>query len=258
MPTHYRIGEFAELGGVSAKTLRFYDAINLLRPASVDPRTGYRLYHSQQLQELAAIVALKELGVSLAEVRDLTHKGQSARQRRRALLDLRAKVVASIHTATQSLLHIDTALHELDQRRTPIDVIVKRQPSVLIASIRSRVEKYGDIEVCERELHANLPENSANDLCGVLWHRCADSDYLEGEAFVGLNRQLLRNSAFELRQLPSATLACAYCSNEEQSAEDAYDALRTWMRHRGYRLSGPKREIYRNELLEIQFPLASA
>jgi DNA-binding transcriptional MerR regulator len=258
MPTHYRIGEFAELAGVSAKTLRFYDEINLLRPASIDSRTRYRLYHSQQLKELAAIVALKELGVSLGEIRDLSRKGQSVKQRRQALLDLRAKIVASIHTAEQSLARIETALHELDQHQTPIDVIVKRQPSALIASIRSRVDKYEDIEACERELHATLPEGSANDLCGVLWHRCADSDYLEGEAFVGLNRKLLRNSAFELRQLPSATLACAYCANEEQSAEDAYDALRTWMRRRGYRLSGPKREIYRNELLEIQFPLGSA
>ena len=197
MPTQYRIGEFAELGGVSAKTLRFYDEINLLRPASVDPRTRYRLYHSQQLQELAAIVALKELGVSLAEVRDLTRKQQSARQRRQALLNLRGKVVASIHTATQSLARIDTALHELDQHRTPIDVIVKRQPSVLIASIRAKVEKYEDIETCEHDLHASLSGNSANDLRGVLWHRCADSDFLEGEAFVGLTRRVLRNSAFE-------------------------------------------------------------
>jgi DNA-binding transcriptional MerR regulator len=257
MPTEYRIGEFAELGGVSAKTLRFYDEIDLLRPASVDPRTRYRLYHSQQLQDLAAIVALKELGISLAEVRELTSKRQSARQRRQALLDVRAKVVASIHTATQSLAHIDSALLQLDQCQVPIDVIVKRQPSLLIASIRSRVEKYEDIETCGHELHASLSGNSASHLRGVLWHRCADSDFLEGEAFVGLTRRVLSNSAFEVRQLPSATLACAYCSNEEQSAEAAYDALRKWMSLRGYRLSGPKREIYRNELLEIQFPLAS-
>jgi DNA-binding transcriptional MerR regulator len=36
----YRIGEFANLSGVSAKTLRYYDDIGLLRPASVNSRTG--------------------------------------------------------------------------------------------------------------------------------------------------------------------------------------------------------------------------
>jgi hypothetical protein len=34
MSAQYRIGEFADLGGVSAKTLRFYDEIGLLRPVA--------------------------------------------------------------------------------------------------------------------------------------------------------------------------------------------------------------------------------
>ena len=78
MSTHYQIGEFAELGGVSAKTLRFYDEIRILRPASVDPRTGYRRYLPQQLEDLASILALKNLGVSLAQVRELTAKDRKS------------------------------------------------------------------------------------------------------------------------------------------------------------------------------------
>jgi DNA-binding transcriptional MerR regulator len=58
MSVQYRIGEFADLSGVPAKTLRFYDEIGLLRPAAVDPRTRYRLYLPQQLEELASILAL--------------------------------------------------------------------------------------------------------------------------------------------------------------------------------------------------------
>jgi len=65
MALRYRIGEFAELGGVSVKTLRFYDEIGLLRPASVDSRTRYRYYVAPQLVQLASISALKGLGVSL-------------------------------------------------------------------------------------------------------------------------------------------------------------------------------------------------
>jgi hypothetical protein len=38
----FSIGEFARLGGVSVRTLRHYDEIGLLRPAAVDPDTGYR------------------------------------------------------------------------------------------------------------------------------------------------------------------------------------------------------------------------
>ena len=48
----YRIGEFARLSGVPIKTLRYYDAIGLLSPATVDARTQYRLYASRQRRHL--------------------------------------------------------------------------------------------------------------------------------------------------------------------------------------------------------------
>jgi DNA-binding transcriptional MerR regulator len=67
----FSIGEFARLGGVSARTLRHYDEIDLLRPAAVDPCTGYRGYTAAQLGQLSRIIALKELGLSLPQVRRL-------------------------------------------------------------------------------------------------------------------------------------------------------------------------------------------
>jgi DNA-binding transcriptional MerR regulator len=252
MPVQYRIGEFADLGGVSANTLRYYDEIGLLNPTSVDPRTGYRLYLPKQLQELASIIALKELGVPLAKLRNLIQKPQSEKLRRQVLLDLRNTVTQSIQAATQSLEWIDAALN---QTGAPVSVVVKRQPAMLIASIRSKVQAYSEIERFEQELFREVPEQSRGDLCGVLWHRCADSDYLEGEAFVSLRRQVPRSSVYDLTQLPSAMLACAYSPSDDVASERVYDAIRKWMTVRGYRVAGPKREIYLPGMLEIQFPL---
>jgi MerR HTH family regulatory protein len=65
----FSIGEFARLGTVSVRTLRHYDEIGLLRPARVDPDTGYRGYWADQLGQLNRIVALKDLGLSLNQVR---------------------------------------------------------------------------------------------------------------------------------------------------------------------------------------------
>jgi hypothetical protein len=58
----FSIGEFARLGGVSVRTLRHYDEIGLLRPATVDQDTGYRGYTADQLGQLNRVMALKELG----------------------------------------------------------------------------------------------------------------------------------------------------------------------------------------------------
>jgi effector-binding domain-containing protein len=108
----------------------------------------------------------------------------------------------------------------------------------------------------ERELLNALPEECVGSLRGVLWHRCADSGSLEAEPFVALKRTISPKIPCEWKQLPEATLACAYSSLDDDCAEQAYAAVRRWMQVRGYRLAGPKRELYLGHMLEIQFPLA--
>lgn len=65
----YKIGEFAKLTNVSVKTLRYYDEINLLKPEEVDLFSGYRYYSDRQKEDLELILALKEAGFSLEEVK---------------------------------------------------------------------------------------------------------------------------------------------------------------------------------------------
>jgi DNA-binding transcriptional MerR regulator len=257
MSTHYHIGEFAEFCGVSAKTLRFYDEVGVLRPASVDPRTGYRRYLPQQLEQMASILALKNLGVPLAQVREFTAKRVASADRRAILNNLKRKVEHSIQTATQSLNWINAALDELDKGQSPISVIVKRRPAVRIASIRVKLRNYAEVERFENELSDALPPECVGTLRGVLWHRCADSGSLEAEPFVELKKRAPLRGHCEIKELPQATLACAYSGIGDESAEQAYVAVRKWMQIRGYRLAGPKREIYLQNMLEIQFPLDS-
>lgn len=257
MSTHYHIGKFAEFCGVSAKTLRFYDEVGLLRPASVDPRTGYRRYLPQQLEQMASIIALKNLGVPLAQVREITAKRGGSPERRAILNDLKRTLEHSIKTATQSLNWIDAALDELDKGHSPVSVIVKRRPAVRVASIRVKLRNYADVAKFENELSNALPPECVGTLRGVLWHRCADSGSPEAEPFVELKKRVPSRGRYEVKELPQATLACAYSQMGDESAEQAYAAVRGWMRLRGYRLGGPKREIYLQSMLEIQFPLAS-
>ena len=90
---------------------------------------------------------------------------------------------------------------------------------------------------------------------GVLWHRRADSGSLEAEPFVTLKKPIPPKVGCERKHLPEATLACAYSGLGHESSEQAYAVIRRWMNVRGYRLAGPKREIYLGQTLEIQFPL---
>jgi DNA-binding transcriptional MerR regulator/effector-binding domain-containing protein len=90
----FSIGEFARLGQVSVKMLRHYDGIGLLRPAMVDPATGYRYYTAAQLPAIGRIVALRDLGFGLREIAALA--GRAA--------GLTDSVVASAYLARERQL----------------------------------------------------------------------------------------------------------------------------------------------------------
>ena len=58
------IGEFSRLSHVSARMLRYYDAMGLLRPDRVG-ENGYRYYSESQLMDLVRIERLKKIRADL-------------------------------------------------------------------------------------------------------------------------------------------------------------------------------------------------
>jgi DNA-binding transcriptional MerR regulator len=67
MSETYKVHEFAELSGVTVKTLHHYDRLGLLKPRRTE--TGYRIYTSRDLERLQQVVALKYVGLSLQQIR---------------------------------------------------------------------------------------------------------------------------------------------------------------------------------------------
>ncbi len=64
-----KIGEFAELSGVTVPTLRHYGKLGILTPR-VDPLSKYRYYERSQLDQLQHILTLKSQGLKLDQIRD--------------------------------------------------------------------------------------------------------------------------------------------------------------------------------------------
>jgi protein phosphatase len=64
------IGEFARASRLSAKALRLYDELGLLRPARVDEWTGYRYYSPDQLERARLVAWLRRLGMPLAKIKE--------------------------------------------------------------------------------------------------------------------------------------------------------------------------------------------
>src|SRR5580700_6620556 len=140
----FSIGEFARHGRVSVRMLRHYDAIGLLRPASVDGVSGYRFYQAGQLGELNRIIALKDLGFTLGQVQAILAEQVSAAELRGMLKLRRAEIFDRIEAETALLARVEARLRTIeDEARVPVDgVVIKRLAPVRVGELTGAATGY--------------------------------------------------------------------------------------------------------------------
>ncbi|THA24394.1 MerR family transcriptional regulator [Streptomyces sp. RKND-216] len=133
----FSIGDFARHGRVSVRMLRHYDAVGLLRPAHVDPSSGYRSYEAVQLARLNRVIALKELGFTLDQVQKILDEKVTTEELRGMLRLRRAELAAARRTADAQLAQVEARLRTIESEGTMSthDVVVKSVPAVRVAEL---------------------------------------------------------------------------------------------------------------------------
>lgn len=66
----YTIKKLSSLAGVSTRTLRYYDEIEILKPARINS-SGYRIYGEKEVDRLQQILFYRELGVNLENIKEI-------------------------------------------------------------------------------------------------------------------------------------------------------------------------------------------
>lgn len=88
-----QIKEFAELTGVSVRTLHYYDEIGLLKPCYVDEQNGYRFYDEASLERMQEILFYRELDFPLKSIVEIlaspNYDKQKALAEQRRLLTIK-------------------------------------------------------------------------------------------------------------------------------------------------------------------------
>ncbi|MFI1157293.1 MerR family transcriptional regulator [Streptomyces sioyaensis] len=145
----FTIGDFARYGRVSARMLRHYDALGLLRPARTDPVSGYRYYEAAQLARLNRIIALKDLGFSLQQVGAILAEEVSVPELRGMLRLRRAELEAALTAAGARLAQVEARLRTIESegRMSADDVVVKRTGTVLLAELTGTAASYGPEDI---------------------------------------------------------------------------------------------------------------
>lgn len=111
------ITEMAKLRNISTETLRHYDRIDLLKPVHVDPDTGYRYYSITQYEKIGTIRELKNLGMSLREIKEY-FDNRNVESSRILLTEQKEKIDEQIDKLIRIRQEINAKIDFLDIVRT--------------------------------------------------------------------------------------------------------------------------------------------
>ena len=112
-----RIGEFAEISDVPAKTLRYYDRIGLFRPIYVNPSNEYRYYSPDQIPKITRILTLKDLGLSLEQIGRLLESELSLSELRGMLRLKRVEIQEQLARERGRLARVEARLRQIEEAR---------------------------------------------------------------------------------------------------------------------------------------------
>ena len=249
------IGDFARHGQVSVRMLRHYDSTGLLRPARVEPGSGYRYYETGQLGRLNRIIALKGLGFTLGQVRAMLDEQVSAEQLRGMLLLRRAELQSQIAADTSRLAQVEARLSmiEMEGAMPADDVQVKRIPAVRVAELTAiaaglEPSSIGPvIQPLYRELGERLARAGQTPSGPAIAHYedAQDGDGVVVHATLPVNADPSVGRGFEITDLPEITHAATIVHRGSMdNVVTTYQALARWIDGNGYRSAGYGRELY--------------
>lgn len=243
-----KIGEFAHLGGVSIRLLRYYDEISLLKPSQIDKWTGYRSYALDQLPRLNRILALKDLGLSLEQIAKLLDEQLPADYIRGMLKLKQAELQQRVAEEQTRLQRVEERLRQIEQegRMSRYDVVIKRVEAQLVAGIRDKVETFPDVGPLIDEVIAYAASFGAVGYDAAIWHDIEREDgMIDAEALCFIERPIPESARVKVYELPAiATAASTIHHGSYVNLTHAYAALLDWAEKQGYRITGPDREIY--------------
>jgi DNA-binding transcriptional MerR regulator len=245
------IGEFGRRTGLSPKALRLYEVSGLLRPASVDPATGYRRYSGDQVERARRINLLRQLDMPLAVVAEVLAgddtqaairlerwwQAQEAQVRaRRASVDyLRAQLTRGVPPRTPHPVSL------LDRRQTKVASIARDcdQQTLVPTTL-----------ACAGEIQAHLRAAGAEP-SGERWvlfhgHVTPDSEATV-ETCLPFTGTVEPAGDIVIRVEPAQTLAAATVTRGDcfyPKIMLAYEDVNDHVRAAGLSITGAPREIY--------------
>ena len=244
MKTLVPIGRFSAICRLSQKALRLYDEMGLLRPAWVDPDSGYRYYAVAQALEAERIRLLRALEVPLEEIAEILHDpagSERVLERHRRRLESRMDRLRTILASLARLEREDAMTYDVKTKEIP-------PQQVISIRARARLADLGDEAGRDLgELFAHLGRAGVGPAGPpfALYHGPpGDDEVVDVEFCVPVGRPMSGAGRIAGRELPGGPAAYTLHCGPYQAEAAAYAALQRWMQEHGHESAGAPREIY--------------
>jgi DNA-binding transcriptional MerR regulator len=267
----FKIGEFAALTQIAVSQLRYYDEIDLFKPAHVAPDSGYRYYSADQIPMLDRIIVLRELGFSLDQIRDLQQQHITQAEIWRLLAERREQIIQNVREEIARLRQLETRLEQFANHGDPFAVahrvIVKQVPAqpylyTTSADAHDHETRIVDLYAARHEVRTR------KQLLAVLHDTRAAFPYEIGYVVDGRVRQgttLPSGMTLALRTLPAVQeMASLVYAGRWNDSHAATATLGLWLEQHDYRISGPFRKVFlqtgnpitdARSVVELQIPI---
>ena len=230
----YKIGELSKLSKIPVKTLRYYDSEGILTPDYIDDFTGYRYYDAAKLSDCYRIIALKELGFSLNEIKDAF---LLPKDRFSELLLSKEQELNQLKKQTEYrigiLRNLNTALKE---NEAMFDIVIRKSDEIRLLYERRIVKDRAEGERVLEELRNAVPRDLLGDRRVLIDYETGFvSEDFDCGFGVEIKGSLVKPCAFAEKMLhftdDTASLICS-----EEDYDEAVRALHKYVLDNNYQI----------------------
>jgi effector-binding domain-containing protein len=240
------IGRFSTLSRLTVKALRYYDDHDVLRPALVDPDSGYRYYSLAQMREAGMIRLLRDLDMPLDEVRAVVRA--KLPEQAQAYLDRHEKRLSERIQIFQASL---AALHELmiaKEVSVEYEVKLKEVAATPLAGVRTTCGPNEIGKVMGEALQTLFHRLGAAGVPVVgpplaIYYRY-DEEGVDMEVAVPVGGPVPEWDGVVADSLPEGLVAMTVHVGSYQTIGKGWEALMEWVQQHGHEALSPCWETY--------------
>lgn len=247
----YTIGQFSKIGMVSTKTLRYYDEIDILKPAYVDKESQYRYYAEEQVSKIILISELKEYGLRLEQIKVIMDKQDIALLKKflenkvneiEMEVEKNLKLKGFIEKKIEKI-QLGGNLMELNKE---LKVELKEMKPLLVMSRRSTTGM-SNISIVIGKVFEDIFKmklQPTGPVMTVYYDKEFDVEHTDLEICIPINSSVNTEKSDKIKEFQGGLHACCTFVGPYSKLGEAYAKVMKWIEENEYKYIGAPFDIY--------------